>query len=52
MPQQDGYYVGKKGSHGCKGYPVVSRDSGRVLGCHDTKEAALKQLRAIYASKG
>jgi hypothetical protein len=46
-----GYIIGKKGSHGCSGYPVVSRDSGRVLGCHETRESALAQLRAVYASE-
>lgn len=46
-----GYIIGKKGSHGCSGYPVISRDSGRVLGCHETRESALAQLRAVYASE-
>lgn len=44
------YTIGAKGTYGCKGYPVVS-ESGRVLGCHTTREAALAQLRAIYASE-
>lgn len=46
-----GYIIGKKGSHDCSGYPVVSRDSGRVLGCHPDRASAIKQLSAIYASE-
>lgn len=46
-----GYIIGKKGTHGCTGYPVVSRDSGRVLGCHDTRAKAINQLSAIYAQE-
>ena len=44
-----GYRAGKKGSHGCKGYPTVSAD-GTVHGCHPTKGAAAAQARAIWAS--
>lgn len=44
-----GYHAGKKGSHGCKGYPTVSAD-GTVHGCHDTKAQAATQARAIWAS--
>jgi hypothetical protein len=44
-----GYHAGKKGSHGCKGYPTVSAD-GTVHGCHDTKQQAAAQARAIWAS--
>lgn len=44
-----GYHAGKKGSHGCKGYPTVSAD-GTVHGCHPTKAAAAAQARAIWAS--
>lgn len=41
--------VGKKGSHGCKGYPVVGGE-GKVHGCHATLEEAQNQQAAIYAS--
>lgn len=44
-----GYRAGKKGSYGCSGYPTVSAD-GTVHGCHDTKEQAAAQARAIWAS--
>lgn len=44
-----GYHAGKKGSHGCKGFPTVSAD-GTVHGCHPTKAAAEAQARAIWAS--
>jgi len=44
-----GYRAGKKGSHGCKGYPTVSAD-GTVHGCHPTKARAAAQARAIWAS--
>lgn len=44
-----GYRAGKKGSHGCKGYPTVSAD-GTVHGCHPTKAKASAQARAIWAS--
>ena len=43
------YHVGKKGSNGCPGFPVVS-DAGRVMGCHPTKEHANRQVQALYAS--
>ena len=44
-----GYHAGKKGSHGCKGYPTISAD-GTVHGCHPTKAQAAAQARAIWAS--
>lgn len=44
-----GYHAGKKGTHGCKGYPTISAD-GTVHGCHPTKTQAAAQARAIWAS--
>ena len=44
------YTIGGKGTHGCKGYPVVG-DTGKVHGCHSTREAAQNQQAAIYASE-
>lgn len=41
--------IGKKGSHGCSGYPVVGGE-GAVHGCHETLESAQNQQAAIYAS--
>lgn len=32
-------------------FQVVTSDGSRVLGTHDTKDEALKQLRAVEASK-
>lgn len=29
----------------------VVKESGEVEGCHDSRESALKQLRALYASE-
>lgn len=51
MPAGKGRYtVGAKGTHGCKGYPVVGGE-GKVHGCHPSKGAARSQQRAIYASE-
>lgn len=49
------YHVGEKGSYGCSGYPAVKDDTGEVMGCHETREKAEAQIRAINiseASKG
>jgi hypothetical protein len=43
------YHVGKKGSNGCSGFPVVT-DKGHVMGCHPIKENADQQVAALYAS--
>lgn len=43
------YTIGGKGTHGCTGYPVVG-DTGKVHGCHKTKEGARAQQAAIYTS--
>jgi hypothetical protein len=43
------YHIGKKGSSGCSGFPVVD-DKGKVMGCHPTKDHAGRQVRALYAS--
>lgn len=41
-----------KNVEGCKGkYAVVSIDSGRILGCHQTRDEALNQLQAFYAQQ-
>lgn len=51
MPPGKGRYtIGAKGSHGCKGYPVVGGE-GKVHGCHATIEEAQAQQAAIYASQ-
>lgn len=44
------YNVGEKGSYGCSGYPVV-KEGGEVMGCHETREDALAQQRALYANE-
>lgn len=45
-------YIISKNKEGCKGkFAVVSRDSGRILGCHETEGEAIKQLSAVYASE-
>lgn len=45
------YHIGKKGSHGCEGFPVVKDSDSKVMGCHETKEKAQKQLAALYANE-
>lgn len=51
MPKGKGrYIIGAKGTHGCDGYPVVGGE-GKVHGCHPTREAAIQQQSAIYASE-
>lgn len=51
MPEGKGRYtVGAKGTHGCKGYPVVGGE-GKVHGCHATEAEAQAQQAAIYTSQ-
>lgn len=51
MPEGKGRYtIGAKGTHGCKGYPVVGGE-GTVHGCHATEAEAQSQQAAIYASQ-
>lgn len=45
------YSVGEKGSYGCSGYPVVKDGTSEVMGCHDTAEAAQRQIAAINMSE-
>jgi hypothetical protein len=45
------YSIGARGSYGCSGYPVVKDGTSDVMGCHDTKEAAGRQIAAIEASE-
>jgi hypothetical protein len=45
------YHVGQPNSYGCKGYPVVKDSDGTVMGCHQTKQDAIKQLKALYANE-
>jgi hypothetical protein len=45
------YHIGEQGSYGCKGYPVVKDSDGTVMGCHDSKESAKKQLAALYVNE-
>lgn len=33
------------------GYNLISKTTGKVLGRHKTKKAAMRQERAIYANK-
>jgi len=44
------YNIGGKGTNGCSGYPVV-KDDGEVMGCHKTRDEALAQQKALYASE-
>jgi hypothetical protein len=45
------YHVGAKGSYGCSGYPAL-KDTGEVMGCHDTRAQAAAQIYAINRSEG
>ena len=45
------YNIGSKGSYGCAGYPVVKEGTSDVMGCHDTREAAARQIAAIEANE-
>jgi len=45
------YHIGKEGSYGCDGYPVVKDSDGTVMGCHKTEDAAKKQLAALYINE-
>jgi hypothetical protein len=45
------YSIGQKGSYGCSGYPVVKDGTSEVMGCHDTAEAAQRQIAAINMSE-
>lgn len=41
----------EEGYESCSGYAVVKDSDGSVAGCHETEEAAKKQLAALYASE-
>ena len=45
------YSIGERGSYGCSGYPVVKDSDKQVMGCHDSREAAARQIAAIEASE-
>jgi hypothetical protein len=45
------YSIGEQGSYGCSGYPVVKDGTSDVMGCHDTREAAGRQIAAIEANE-
>ena len=45
------YRIGDKGSNGCSGYPAL-KDTGEVMGCHETRSEAAAQIYAINRSEG
>jgi hypothetical protein len=45
------YSIGERGSYGCSGYPVVKDSDKEVMGCHETREGAVRQIAAIEASE-
>jgi|SaaInl3SG_22_DNA_1037383.scaffolds.fasta_scaffold00923_19 hypothetical protein len=45
------YSIGERGSYDCSGYPVVKDGTSEVMGCHETREAAGRQIAAIEASE-
>jgi hypothetical protein len=40
----------KQNAAGCRGYAVV-KESGELVGCHESETKAKAQLRALYASE-
>lgn len=44
------YAIRKSGS-GDKPYCLIKKDDGKKMGCHETREGASEQMRAIYASE-
>lgn len=47
------YHVAKNGAcPSSKPWAVIKDTSGEVMGCHDTEEEALAQLRALYVNEG
>ena len=43
------YHIGKEGSNGCSGFPVID-DKGKTVGCHPTKAKAVNHMQALYAN--
>lgn len=41
------YRISQRGSRYC----VLKQDDDRNMGCHDTREDALRQLRALHANE-
>jgi HK97 family phage prohead protease len=41
----------EEGYESCSGFAVIKDSDGSVAGCHETEEAAKKQLAALYASE-
>ena len=45
------YHIGHKGSHGCKGFPVIKDSDDEVMGCHKTKaDAIVAKLEAEFCN--
>jgi hypothetical protein len=42
----------KRNYSGCSGYAVVKKPDGELEGCHSSRDAAMSQMRALYASEG
>lgn len=34
-----------------EGYAIVKEDTGEIVACHDNRDSAVRQLRALYASE-
>jgi hypothetical protein len=45
------YLIGEKGAYGCSGYPVIKDGTSEVMGCHDSMQAAQRQIAAINMSE-
>jgi len=41
----------RQGTSQCSGYGVFKEGTNQLEGCHQTKEAANKQMAALYASE-
>jgi hypothetical protein len=42
----------KQDHSGCSGYAVIKQPDGELEGCHADRDAAVSQMRALYASEG
>lgn len=43
--------VRKSGCPDSKPYAVIKESTGEVVGCHETRESAESQMRALYANE-
>ncbi len=44
-------YAVRQNYGGCAGYAVVNTQTGRVMGCHPSRDRASAQVAALYANE-